>query len=349
MPQINNLVIELSLLYKRSFVASTSDFWHHPSWKTSFAGVIANMMCPAYHFRNGMFLVVSNTTMKKLIRRGLSKELLESTTPTTHRVQALLHFGIFEKAKSGVNIGEMLEEVHSNVGIKPEFIGSHTVDGASNAGASVDTLVWNTEQERSQKIHFDNCDAHKINTTSAQASGSSKHVDNMNPVMGEALKILHNEITRMCQYKATKDVYANVKRDHQREKSPRLRPSVVTRWNSSYDETQSANANQYDLQVAIERIKAPGGVEETLRSDEEVVEVAAGPISEQWNMYAQYEGAMEPMKIYSTFSQSETVIAHEELYFGRMTLESLSAPFFVMYDNISKKTGSRGAKDLTVS
>jgi hypothetical protein len=91
------------------------------------------------------------------------------------------------------------------------------VDGAVNASASVDSLEWNTRGLCSQKFVADKCDAHKINTTSAQASGTSKHVTNLNPDLGASLSRLHLSVTRVLNYKACKDVYKNVQQENGRE------------------------------------------------------------------------------------------------------------------------------------
>jgi hypothetical protein len=53
-------------------------------------------------------------------------------------------------------------------------------------------------------------------------------------------------------------------------------------------------------------------------------------------MYAQYEGAMLPVKRYSKACQTANVIVHEELFWARSVIEELQAPFFVMYKNISE-------------
>ena len=45
-----------------------------------------------------------------------------------------------------------LDLCHGNTSIKPDYIGSHVVDGAGNAGASVATLELVTSDERSQKL-----------------------------------------------------------------------------------------------------------------------------------------------------------------------------------------------------
>ena len=84
-----------------------------------------------------------------------------------------------------------LDLCHGNTSIKPDYIGSHVVDGAGNAGPSVATLELVTSDERSQKIVTDKCDAHKCNTTANIASGTSDHVNNLNPKLGDDLNHLH--------------------------------------------------------------------------------------------------------------------------------------------------------------
>ena len=56
---------------------------------------------------------------------------------------------------------------------------------------------------------------------------------------------------------------------------------------------------------------------------------------------------MQPLRNYNLFTQSSSVIVHMELFEAQRAMEELSAPWFVMYDNISKETGSKAAKDLT--
>lgn len=56
------------------------------------------------------------------------------------------------------------------------------------------------------------------------------------------------------------------------------------------------------------------------------------------------------MKTYSTASQTSGVIAHEELFWARSTIEAMGAQFFLMYENVSeKRVGGAMEKDLTVS
>ena len=125
--------------YQSSFVASTSDFWWDPVQKASFAGCIANFMASSYPLHDGQHVFVSNTTMK-----NADSSQCCSQCPKIGRCQALLSFTLFDVEHTGANIGQWIEDVHSKVKCVPDFIGSHTVDGAANAGLAVEDLNWNT-------------------------------------------------------------------------------------------------------------------------------------------------------------------------------------------------------------
>lgn len=309
-------------------------------------------MANGYSFSNGMFLALSNTTKISLHKSGMFGSLVKSGQPKIHRTQALLDFCQFDLPKTGVNIGDWLFRAHEGVGCKAEYVTSHTVDGAGNAGASVDHLEWSTRGTRSQKIVAEKCDAHKINTTSAQASGTSKHATNLNPNLGASLNKLHLSVTRVINYKACRDVYKNVQQENGREKTKSLKYSVLTRWNSSYDEVTRANHNQHDLELALKRIRAPGGAAENIREAEgdEEDDTNKYPSPEDWKVYQQYEAGMAAIKRYSSASQTAGVIAHEELFWARSTIEEMRSLFFLMNENVSaKRFGIAMVKDLTVS
>ena len=74
-----------------------------------------------------------------------------------------------------------LHAIHKRVWYKPYFIGSHVVDGAYNAGKSVEVLEWQTQGERPHKIVTANCDSHISKTLATQASGTSVHTHHLNP------------------------------------------------------------------------------------------------------------------------------------------------------------------------
>ena len=187
---MNSIVTEAFLIFRHSFIASTSDFWHDPQRKKSFAACIANLMTKHYHFRNGLFLAVSDTTLAAM-KKDKCIGLIKIMVPVISRLQMLLDFLCYMLKKTGYNIGMWLDGCHRSINAKPDYIGSHVVDGASNAGASVATLELVTADERSQKVVTDKCDAHKCKTTANIASGTSDHVLNLNPLLGAALKHLH--------------------------------------------------------------------------------------------------------------------------------------------------------------
>ena len=251
---------------------------------------------------------------------------------------------MWTQPKTGELIGSWLEKCHRDVGCKPGYITSHIVDGAANAGKSVQYRQWNTSEERSQKIIADGCDAHKINTVAGIASGSSYHTNNLNPNLGKSLTLLHDWLVRFFNYKAYQDVLDQVRKENGREIFPRVQRSVITRWNSSFDETASANANQHDLDTAICRIAAPGGICERVRLQDGGSDKYEAITKENWEMYCQYEGAMLPVKRYSKACQTAQVIVHEELFWARSVIEELRAPFFVMYKNISVSTAMKNLK-----
>ena len=135
--------------YNNSFVASTSDFWQEGCRNINYAGSVGNFMGPTYTFRNGLTLAVSDCTMEEMKREGRTTDLLKNSTPVIRKVSAIVDFKAWYEEKTGAKIGVWLGESHAQVGIKADHIGSHTVDGASNAGSSVRNLQWNTSNSRS--------------------------------------------------------------------------------------------------------------------------------------------------------------------------------------------------------
>jgi len=152
--QMNNIVTEGFIKFRSSFIASTSDFWHNPQRKKSFGASIANMMTNHFEFHNGLCLAVSDTTLAAM-RKDKCIDLIKVLVPTILRLQMLLDFLCYLVQKTGYNIGMWLEACHRSISAKPDYIGSHVVDGAGNAGASVATLELVTADERSQKIVSD--------------------------------------------------------------------------------------------------------------------------------------------------------------------------------------------------
>ena len=95
----------------------------------------------------------------------MDKSELENITGVRDSCQDLIDFKHFTKLHTGENIGVY--------------------------GKSVEQLEFMTEDDRTQKIMTNPCDAHKINTSSTQGSGTSAHVYNFNPDCGNSLTKLH--------------------------------------------------------------------------------------------------------------------------------------------------------------
>jgi len=102
------------------------------------------MMANGYTMRNGMFLAMSDSTLKKAQKE--CPGVLRSAKPTVHRLQALMDFCKWTLPKTGANIGIWLDIAHKFVAIEPSYVGSHTVDGAGNAKSSVEELKWRTSE-----------------------------------------------------------------------------------------------------------------------------------------------------------------------------------------------------------
>ena len=344
--QIQLIVTDQFLQYTECFIASTSDFWWHPVWQQSYAATIANMMAKGYTMKTGMFLAMSNTTHKKVLKE--SPGILRSVKPTVHRLQALMDFCKWSLPKTGGNIGIWLDIAHKLVGIEPSYVGSHVVDGAGNAKSSVDELKWRTSESTPRNITADPCNVHSVSTSSQMASGTSKHVKNLNSDCGTALKLLHGWIVRLSNTTAVSKILKDARDEKLRVKYPRIWKGMTTRWRSWFLECYAANANQHDLETTFYRTAQPGVIEKIREG--EVVELPTNvPTDSDWELYQQYEGAFRPLDSLVLFMQNAEVVVHEELFHIRATMELLASPWFLMYENISKFDGPMLAKDLTVS
>jgi hypothetical protein len=151
-PKIHSLMTESFIKFGHSFVASTSVFWDHPVWKSSFCACVGNFITNGYQMQNGMFLAMLQTTLPQANSLSVISGASLSGGCLLHRCQALLDFCAWNNIKSGDQIGCWLEKSRKAVGCKPNYISLHIVDGAANAGKSVQILQWNMDNEHSQKI-----------------------------------------------------------------------------------------------------------------------------------------------------------------------------------------------------
>ena len=261
--EISLIIREAYLIYNSGFVSSMSDFWWHPGKKMSFGACIACVMAHRYPFKNGLSLFVSQATYG-LIKGDTS--ILKSSDPVPKycRAQMLLDFVAFDEKKNAENIGAWLTDCHAAVKCKPSYISSHIVDGASDAGASVQVMKVNMAGETPREMQTDKCDSHQANTSGRRASGTSAHSLNLNPELGTSLVKLHNTVGRIIRSGVRKDVLNNVRNEKNRQKWPELKTVVATRWNSEQLETETVSANQLDLKVAVTRMVSPDGEDKEL-------------------------------------------------------------------------------------
>jgi hypothetical protein len=324
--EISLMMKELYLLYSEGFVASTSDFWWHPVMKQSFGACIANFMANKYSFKNGLNLFMSDTTFNSLTEDALRQ--MKNKVPKLDRCQALCDFVLYDLQHTGLSIGHWLEDAHRSIGCNPSYIGSHVVDGAGNAGKSVEVLKWRTTDERQSEIVTKKCDAHQANTAGKRASGTSSHVVNYNPACGTSLTKLHDNLTRVCRSGARMKIVENVQREFKRTDSIKLDRAVKTRWGSDHEECKRANINQRDFKEALSRMVSATGV------DEDIFKANCNninnilPSDHEWRLYQQYESGVAALRQYSLFTQSAHVVVHMELFEAKVALERLSAKSF---------------------
>lgn len=207
------------------------------------------------------------------------------------------------------------------------MIGSHSVDGASNATASVNELEWTTRDERSGKIIAQGCNAHKIQLAMNDASGVSGKKNNLNAALGRTLNLLHETLVRLCASGARIDIFEEVQKEHGRKNLQELDFGVVTRWMSRHKEAKIASINQTDISNALERMLCDGGIDEDLVEEAESINDVK--LSDyDWVTIAQYESGTLPLKQLSNWYQTKAVMFHMELFEIVMALQRLAAPFF---------------------
>ena len=117
--------------------------------------------------------------------------MLRSPAPTLSCCQAPGDMVLFDTDHNGAKVGLWLQDSHQGVGYKPSYVGSHTVDGDSTAGKSVEILQWRTKDDMEMQITSRKCDAHQANTSGKRAAGTSAHKVNINKSLGTRLPLLH--------------------------------------------------------------------------------------------------------------------------------------------------------------
>ena len=122
-------------------------------------------------------------------KTGELKGLLTNEVPELYCLEGLGDFCQLNLPKTGENTKKWLLTTHTNLSALPSFIGSHVVDGASNAQSSVEVLSWKTVENRPQTINSGTCISHSTVTAANIGVGTSSHKHNMNPQSGKILKM----------------------------------------------------------------------------------------------------------------------------------------------------------------
>ena len=108
------------------------------------------------------------------------------------------------------------------------------------------------------------CDAHKINTSSTQGSGTSAHVYTINPDCGKSLTKLNVSLVQTKSSGTITTIYNDLQKEHIREKTKALDFLVINQWQHAYKETVCSKTNQHDLDTALQRKICLGGINEAL-------------------------------------------------------------------------------------
>ena len=105
--------------------------------------------------------------------------------------------------------------------------------------------------------------------------------------------------------------------------------TVLTRWGAQHNETGNANMNQCPLDIVIQQMVCPGGVDAALYKIHLKVDTLDKVLisSQEWILFQQYEGGFQTLRDYSIFCQHAEVIVHKELFESQRAMERLRAPF----------------------
>ena len=308
-----------------------------------------NTITKLYKFNNGLELAISDTTLKEMTKHGETNLLLRSTNPVLGQTTFLGNFQRVEGVKSAERLAEFTMDAHSRVGWKMSDMISHTVDSASNAVAGADEMKFLTKDDRPHDIYVMKCMPHKASTSAMAASGTSDHVENLNPTAGEILKKCHRLSERIHRKRARRDAVVAVHKLRKRTKWPSIQPGVCTRWGSYQEEAYNFNCTHHDLDQSMHDMLDEGGCDEDLMKgndvdpdevrDENTMEL------EEWHFLHQYEGGMDPIYELIIFMQHKRAICHEELFELMRCLEQLGTKFFLTWEDVSKNTENGNLKD----
>ena len=221
--------------------------------------------------------------------------MLRSPAPTLSCCQAPGDMVLFDTDHNGAEVGLWLEDSHQGVGCKPSYVGSHTVDGDSTAGKSVEILQWRTKDDMEMQITSRKCDAQQANTSGKRAAGTSAHKVNLNKSLGTRLTLLHTIFFRTSASGKRMGIVKNIQKEHHRTKTVIIEDACKTRWGSEHEETRRASINQKDLEVSFDRMINPAGMDKELHNKHQNNLSVIMPAREDWLLYQKYEGAIQPL------------------------------------------------------
>ena len=139
----------------------------------------------------------------------------------------------------------------------------------------------------------------------------------------------------------------NVQKEHHRTKTIIIEDTCKTRWGSKHKEIRRASINQKDLEVSFDCMINPAGMDKELYNKHRNNLSVIMSRREDWLLYQQFEGAMQPLYQYILSAKNAQVVVHRELFKGRMCLERLAAPHFPMYENLSVDVTGPRSNNLT--
>lgn len=351
--QIGIFRTESHLEYGYGSGSSNSDFWKDPGRQEPFGAVCINTITNHYKFNNGLELAISDTTLKEMMKNGEADLLLRSTTPVLGRTTFLGNFQRVEGIKSAEKLAEFCMDAHTRVGWQMSDMISHTVDSAANAVAGAEEMKFLTQDARPHDIHMMKCMPHKASTSAMAASGTSDHVENLNPTAGEILKKCHRLSERIHRKRPRRDAVVAVHKARKRTKYPSIQPGVVTRWGSYQKEAGIFNCTRHDLHQSLHDMLDEGGCDNGLMKGEKVVpEVVRAENTvelDEWQFLQQYEGGMDPIYRLIIFMQNKRAMAHEELFQLMSCLERLGTKFFLAWEDVSRNHENENLKDRNMN
>lgn len=174
---------------------------------------IANLF-PTLHSntQDGRKLFMSRKTYNELSKRSEVVVPQESKSD----LEVVLSFDHFPSSKTAVNIAAWLRSGHVRGGLRPEYIMSHSTDGASNAVASAEHFEAVTDAVRESSISHYTCLAHQVNRAAKFATGTGDFKSNENLELSEVIRKMHEINGRIYRNEKRLKVLFQVQKERNR-------------------------------------------------------------------------------------------------------------------------------------